>query len=293
MQTDWIAVEYDGQTLRAAAMQGPTLRTETSAAHPPRELTPERFETALLALVDTWLTAPGPTRVLASGLPFAPLRPLPCAPLAPPFPKAPATDPRLAVTLVPGLSQAAPPDLMQGPQTAIAGFAALNDGWDGVLCLPGPSRTVWAHLSAGEVVSFLSFLTPELFAVLADTSSLHQAVAAESLDAAAFAQAAGDALSRPETLAARLARLPAAARLTGTAPEAGRAALAGLLIGAELAAARAYWLGQQIAVIGGGPLAPLYIAALEAQGAPAGQARGDVMLRAGLHAALKTAEPAP
>jgi 2-dehydro-3-deoxygalactonokinase len=92
-------------------------------------------------------------------------------------------------------------------------------------------------------------------------------------------------MSKPETLAARLFRIRAEDLLTGTAPEVARAQLSGLLIGAELAAARPYWLGQQVTVIGDAPLAGLYVAALEAQGAPAGQARAEAMTRAGLHAA--------
>ena len=51
---------------------------------------------------------------------------------------------------------------MRGEETQIAGFLALNPGWDGVICLPG-THSKWAHVSAGEVVSFQTFLTGESF----------------------------------------------------------------------------------------------------------------------------------
>jgi len=66
-----------------------------------------------------------------------------------------------------------------------------------------------------------------------------------------------------------------------------RARLSGLLIGAELAGARPYWLGQQIAVIGAGKISSHYIKALELQGTPATQVQGDSVTLAGLIAAYR------
>jgi 2-dehydro-3-deoxygalactonokinase len=66
-----------------------------------------------------------------------------------------------------------------------------------------------------------------------------------------------------------------------------RARLSGLLIGAELAAAKPYWLGQQIAVIGEGSLSKLYVDALSAQSAPATQVQAAAITLAGLAAAYR------
>ncbi len=57
--------------------------------------------------------------------------------------------------------------------------------------------------------------------------------------------------------------------MNGTAPALSRARLSGHLIGAELAAARPYWLGQEVVVAGARALAGLYGDALSAQGASA------------------------
>ena len=64
------------------------------------------------------------------------------------------------VVLVPGYcirNSAGVPDVMRGEETQIAGALALRPAFDGVLCLPG-THSKWVHLSAGEVVSFQTFL---------------------------------------------------------------------------------------------------------------------------------------
>ena len=67
----------------------------------------------------------------------------------------------------------------------IAGALAVQSGFDGVICLPG-SHTKWAHISAGEVVSFQSFMTGEIFALLSTQSALKDTIAAQGFDEAAF-----------------------------------------------------------------------------------------------------------
>jgi 2-dehydro-3-deoxygalactonokinase len=61
--------------------------------------------------------------------------------------------------------------------------------------------------------------------------------------------------------------------------------LSGYLIGAELAAARPYWLGQNVALIGTETLNAAYRDAIAGQGVPCTQATGSEMTRAGLLAA--------
>lgn len=145
------------------------------------------------------------------------------------------------------LSQASPPALL--PVTAclrLAGALVARPHWDGVCVLPMADATHWIHVSAGEVVSIVSFLTPRLARML------------EAMPERASTAASGDTMARPERLAAQLAQ----AELTGDA-----AAVLGHLLGAELAAARPYWLGQGIVLIGEGALADSYGDILTAQGA--------------------------
>jgi 2-dehydro-3-deoxygalactonokinase len=213
----------------------------------------------------------------------APYATVPCRPLPEALVAAPVTDPRIDVRVVPGLRQMEPADVMRGEETQIAGFLAATPGFDGVICLPG-THSKWVHVSAGEVVSFRSFMTGEMFDLLSTASVLRHTVG-DGWDADAFGQAVSDALSRPEAVAAKLFSIRAEALLRGLDAGTARARLSGALIGLELAGARPYWLGQDVALIGASKLSAIYAAALAAQGVPARVADGAAMTRAGLAAA--------
>jgi len=289
---DWIAIDWGTTHLRGWAMSGSgTVLAEASSAKGMGSLTPEGFEPALLELAGDWID--GPTTVIACGMVGArqgwveaAYTPVPAAPLGAGLTRAPVAQADLTVWIIGGMSQTAPPDVMRGEETQIAGFLALNPGWDGVLCLPG-THTKWVEVSAGEVVSFRTAMTGDLFAAISEHTVLKHSAQGGDWSEAAFDTAVAETLSRPEQLAMRLFGIRAAG-LVG-APDAGsaRASLSGLLIGAELAASKPYWLGQQIAVIGDGALSALYVRALAAQGAPATMADAARATLAGLTAAWR------
>jgi 2-dehydro-3-deoxygalactonokinase len=190
-------------------------------------------------------------------------------------------DPRLDVAILPGLRQESPPDVMRGEETQIAGVLAARPGFDGVICLPG-THSKWAQVSAGEVVSFRTFMTGEMFALLAGHSVLRHTVAASGWDPDGFADALTVGMSHPARLGAELFRLRAEALLQDLAPDRARARLSGLLIGMELAATRPYWLGQEVTLVGETGLCDAYAAALSAQGTAAGRLDPTQVTLAGL-----------
>jgi 2-dehydro-3-deoxygalactonokinase len=268
----WIAVDWGTSNLRAWAMgtDGSVL-AEATSDDGMGKLTRDGFEPALLRLIAPWLASKPP--VVACGMVGsrqgwceAPYRTVPCSPLdrAAQVP-APTTDPRLRVTIAPGLKQTQPADVMRGEETQIAGALRLMPGYDGVLCLPG-THSKWVHISAGEVVSFQTFMTGEMFALLSEASVLRHGMQGAGWDDAAFDTAVTDALSRPERLGARLFSLRAEGLIAGLTPQAARSRLSGLLIGTELAAAKPYWLGQRVTLIGAEKLSAAYAQALSLQG---------------------------
>ena len=128
-------------------------------------------------------------------------------------------------------------------------------------------------------------MTGEIFALLATRSVLRKTVAPDGWSEPDFLQAVEDGLARPERVAARLFGLRAEALLHGLGPEPARARLSGLLVGAELAGARPYWLGRDVVLIGTAALAEAYRAALALGGLAARVADATDMTRAGLAAA--------
>jgi 2-dehydro-3-deoxygalactonokinase len=251
--------------------------------------------------VGDWLDPARKTPVLACGMVGsrqgwfeAPYRAVPCPALdAGGMVLVPVSDPRLSVQIVPGLNQISPADVMRGEETQIAGALALNPGFDGVLCLPG-THSKWAHVSAAEVVSFQTFMTGEMFALLSEQSVLRHGMTEPGWDDGAFDAALSETLSRPERIGARLFGLRAEGLITGLAPGVARARLSGLLIGLELAGARAYWLGQPVLIVGAAKLSALYARALAAQGVAARQVPAKETVLAGLAAArTRTLETSP
>lgn len=272
MRPDWIAIDWGTTNLRAWAMGPEGAFATAESADGMGRLDRAGFEPALLRLISPWLSGP-PVPVLACGMVGsrqgwheAPYRAVPCAPLLPgALVTVPVHDRRITVQIAPGLKQMRPADVMRGEETQIAGALALHPGFDGSFCLPG-THSKWVQVSAGEVVSFQTYLTGELFALLSGQSVLRHGMAGDGWDDAAFDQGVAEGMARPERLAAGLFRLRAEGLISGLSPSAARARLSGLLIGSELAAARAYWLGARVALVGSSALNRLYARALSAQG---------------------------
>ena len=85
-------------------------------------------------------------------------------------------------------------------------------------------------------------------------------------------------------LAANLFTIRAQGLLRAPDPDAANARLSGLLIGAELAGSRPWWLGREVAIIGSDRTVAAYAAALGQQGLNPQTADGSAMTRAGLAA---------
>ncbi|MDO5706015.1 MAG: 2-dehydro-3-deoxygalactonokinase, partial [Paracoccus sp. (in: a-proteobacteria)] len=143
-----------------------------------------------------------------------------------------------------------------------------SPGFDGVICQPG-ATTTWARISAQEICHFACFPTGDLLDHLSPRNG-------GTTGDTGFDAALDAALAQPHRAYGRLA--------TTTS----RAELAGLLIGLELAAAKPYWLGERVVVLGDPALMPLYARALTTQGVQAATGNAEAALLAGLYAAFQT-----
>ena len=305
----WIAVDWGTSRLRVWAMGpdgGPdggnddAVLATASSDDGMGKLARDGFEPALLALVGDWLADGRVTPVVACGMVGArqgwveaAYLTAPCPPLdAARMTLAPTRDPRLSVRIIPGVAQMTPADVMRGEETQVAGCLAADPAFDGVLCLPG-THTKWARVSAGELVSFQTFMTGEIFALMSDHSVLRHSLNQPGFDEAAFDAALSAAMAHPGRIAAQLFALRAESLLSGLGAAAARARLSAWLIGVELASARPYWLGQRLAIIGAGGLSATYARALAAQGARATVLDGDAMTLGGIIAAAQQLKDYP
>lgn len=291
--TDWIAIDWGTSQLRVWRI-GPdgTMKDHRTSQAGMGQLAQDAFEPTLIELIDDWLVEGRQTRTIACGMVGArqgwieaQYASVPCSPSKASVTHAPVSDPRLNVAILSGLSQITPaPDVMRGEETQISGYLTKHPHFDGVICLPG-THTKWAHVSAGEVISFQTTLTGELFSLLSQHSVLRHSVAGSDLDMSAFSEGIEACLSRPENIATYLFRIRAQDLLADQDPVTARGHLSGVLIGTELAATKPYWLGQHVVLVGEEELCDLYANALGAQGVTYETANVTEMTLAGLSAA--------
>ena len=175
------------------------------------------------------------------------------------------TDNRLDVRILGGLKQNDPADVMRGEETQIRGFLSNFSNFDGIICLPG-THTKWVQVSAGEVISFRTFMSGELFALMSEYSVLKHSVNSDGWNDQEFNSAVSESISNPQKLFSDFFKLRADDLLNKVEKSVLRSKLSGYIIGTELAGAKPYWLGQNIVILAKYDLSKVYKAALEGQG---------------------------
>ena len=194
--------------------------------------------------------------------------------------------PGTRLAIVPGLicrDAAAVPDVMRGEETQIVGALPESRAGRQVIVLPG-THSKWAIVASDGIESFATFMTGEMYAVLREHSILGR-LAAPGSDVMAFERGVRHSLRERANLSHDLFSARTLALAGPLAPEGVADYLSGLLLGAEIAAARE-WLaniglaGATVTLVGDDTLCRRYAQALMLAAidslfaAPAAAARG-------------------
>ena len=180
--------------------------------------------------------------------------------------------------LVPGLARRdtdGVPDVMRGEETQIIGAhedGPLDGQNDSLFLLPG-SHSKWALVAGGCITWFVTFLTGELFAALKDHTILGRMVTGDGANGTAFSR--GVKIGHGATgILQRLFSARTLALFDELPQQRVASYLSGLLIGAEIAEARALVQdpGAMITIIGDPVLSRHYLSALSHCGQSARQA---------------------
>jgi 2-dehydro-3-deoxygalactonokinase len=171
------------------------------------------------------------------------------------------------IAIVPGLSDTRGdvPDVMRGEEVQIFGAMRLAGLADGLFVLPG-THSKWATVRAGRVTGFRTFMTGEVYGLLARHSILGRTLDADApLDAAAFRRGVAQAGSGAGLLhhAFGVRALALFGRLS---PAESASYLSGLLIGEELGR-QTLPPGGEVVAIGASALVERYALALGERGA--------------------------
>jgi 2-dehydro-3-deoxygalactonokinase len=153
--------------------------------------------------------------------------------------------PGTALAIVPGLicrDANGVPDVMRGEETQIFGALPNGSTETQALILPG-THSKWAIASSGAIESFATFMTGELYSLLREHSILGR-LATGGTDASALGQGVRSSLREGAALTHDLFSARTLALTGALASEGVADYLSGLLLGAEIAAARG-WLARQ------------------------------------------------
>jgi 2-dehydro-3-deoxygalactonokinase len=195
-----------------------------------------------------------------------------------------------AVAIIPGVmlrDAQRDGDVIRGEETQIVGLLERERGFRGVAIHPG-THSKWVTIADGRIAGFQTFLSGEMFDLLSRTSFLRHSVADGGRDLAAvpdFALGVRRTVAEELPFLAAIFSVRARQLLDNVAREDNLAYLSGLVIGGEIAAARAGgWLtsGVSVRIVGSPSLARAYLRAFSIIGLPATELEGGEMVRLGL-----------
>ena len=182
---------------------------------------------------------------------------------------------------------------MRGEETQLLGLGSGVGSGAALVCMPG-THCKWVETDGGTIRRFSTYMTGELFDLLGRHSILKHAVdvvATPNASDDAFLAAATRALTDRDALGALFA-LRAGQLLGFSEPAAGAAELSGLLIGAEIAAARRRHPGDgRLTLVASGTIADLYEAVLRLAGFTVILADAEAATRRGLFEAARRIWP--
>lgn len=189
--------------------------------------------------------------------------------------------------IIPGVCQcAAQPDVMRGEEVqAIGAVASGMVSPDAYICHPG-THTKWIRLAQGEIASFNTMMTGELFNLLRASSILSEQMQSEVVAGDSFQHGLNDATSG---LAFSAALFSIRARhLLSQETSDGASFASGLLIGNDVQSGLSQAKpAEKVAVIGRADLAHLYAVAIKSAGYDCYIIDGDKAFLAGIAAIIR------
>ena len=258
IKAKWIAADWGTTHMRAWAIgEEDSVLAFRESNEGMKDLQQNEFEPVLLRLIESWLDDTKVTTVMACGMVGAkqgwvetPYLKTPCVPLDNnQLTTANTHDKRIKFHLVPGVMQHHPADIMRGEETQIAGFINKNLDFNGVVCLPG-THAKWANIKEGQITSFKTFMTGELFGVISSHTLIRHSTSIKGWNQDSFEAGVLEGFKNPGSIASNLFSLRAESIVNDLNRDQARSTLSGLLLGVELNGAQNFWKGNDVTLIG-------------------------------------------
>ncbi len=260
-------MDWGTSNLRAYLLEHDNVLDDARSTQGFSSLAPDQFESALLSVIEPWLSNDEPTTVLACGMVGARQgwieAPYQYTPHAcndnPQYIKAPVKDPRFSFHIAPGVAQKKPADVMRGEETQIKGLLHTTPDYEGAICLPG-THSKWVRIQQGSIHFFETHMTGELYKLLSEHSTLQYSLEHSDYNASSeiFIESVQLAMHDPEQISTRLFAIRAGHLLHNHSPAENNQRLSGYLIGLELVSVKSYWAAGPVTLIGNDTLSNLY-----------------------------------
>jgi len=258
IKAKWIAADWGSTHMRAWAIgEEDNVLAFRESNEGMKDLQQNEFEPVLLKLIESWLDDTKVTTVMACGMVGSkqgwvetPYLKTPCVPIDnQQLTIATTKDSRIKVNLVPGVMQNYSADIMRGEETQIAGFINKNPDFNGVVCLPG-THTKWVNVKEGQITSFKTFMTGELFGVISNHTLIRHSISIKGWNQAGFEAGIHEGFNNPGSIASNLFSLRAESIVNDLDRDQARSTLSGLLLGVELNGAQTFWENSNVKIIG-------------------------------------------
>ena len=258
IKAKWIAADWGTTHMRAWAIgEEDNVLAFRESNEGMKDLQQNEFEPVLLKLIESWLDDTKVTTVMACGMVGSkqgwvetPYLKTPCVPIDnQQLTIATTKDNRIKVNFVPGVMQNNSADIMRGEETQIAGFINKNPDFNGVVCLPG-THTKWVNVKEGQITSFKTFMTGELFGVISNHTLIRHSISIKGWNQAGFEAGIHEGFNNPGSIASNLFSLRAESIVNDLDRDQARSTLSGLLLGVELNGAQTFWENSNVIIIG-------------------------------------------
>ena len=274
IKAKWIAADWGTTHIRAWAIgEEDNVLAFRESNEGMKDLQQNQFEPVLLKLIESWLDDTKVTTVIACGMVGSkqgwvetPYLKTPCVPIDnQQLAIATTKDNRIKVNFVPGVMQNNLADIMRGEETQIAGFINKNPDFNGVVCLPG-THTKWVNVKEGQITSFKTFMTGELFGVISNHTLIRHSISIKGWNQAGFEAGIHEGFNNPGSITSDLFSLRAESIVNDLDRDQARSTLSGLLLGVELNGAQTFWENSNVIIIGSQLLSNNYLQGLKILG---------------------------
>ncbi len=254
--SNWVAIDWGTSNFRAYLLNGKKVIDQVISNDGMKNIKKNNFEKTLIKNISKWFVKNNKLEVWACGMVGSkqgwievPYVQAPCKIYDVNFLKPKILDDRFTLSILSGVSQMLPEDIMRGEETLIAGYLLTKKNFDGSICIPG-THSKWINVKKAKILNFSTFLTGELFDLLSYQSILKFSITDNKFSKDKFIEGINEVFHNPQKFTNQLFQLRAKHLLKNQKSIHTNSLLSGYIVGIELLGSKDYWYKKDLILIG-------------------------------------------